>query len=140
MAYNYYQPIGYQPQNMYQYQQQPMQLQQPVTVPNGIIWVNDMQEAAMYPVAPNSAVALWDKTTPSIYLKKSDMTGKPMMQVFDLVERKEPPKTSNNAQDALYATKTDLQGVLTTVNELRHELEEMRLKTQNRASDEGVSE
>ena len=35
-----------------------------------------------------SAVALWDKSAPSVYLKKSDMTGRPSMVIYDLVERR----------------------------------------------------
>lgn len=146
MAYNnYYQPMGYQPPSIYQPQYQSMQTvqQQPIQMPqaqtpNGIIWVNDYNEAAMYPVAPNSAVALWDKSSSAIYLKKSDMTGKPAITVYDLIERKEPPKQDANGQSDLYATKTDLQDVLNTVDGLKHQLNEMRLRAQNRGFEEDV--
>lgn len=146
MAYNYYQP--YQPQSLYQPQYQPMQAvqqQQPMQMPqaqtsNGIIWVNDYNEAAMYPVAPNSAVALWDKSSLTIYLKKSDVTGKPSMTIYDMIERKEQPKQENISQNDVYATKNDLQGVLNTIDELKHQLTEMRLKTQNKAFTEDIKE
>lgn len=54
----------------------------------GFVWVNDINEAANYMVAPNSAVQLWDKNNPCVYLKTADAAGKPTMQIFDLVERK----------------------------------------------------
>lgn len=76
----------YQPQA----QQPPQGAQQPS---NGFVWVNDINEAANYLVAPNSAVQLWDKNSPCVYLKSADSTGKPTMQIFDLVER----KTAQNA-------------------------------------------
>lgn len=137
MAYNYFQPMGYQPvyQNQYQQMQgQPYQQpqMQPQTGGNGIIWIDGYNEAAMYPVAPNAAVALWDKTAPSIYLKKADATGKPSMQIFDLVERKaEPnpaPQQPTAAQGVEFATKTDLNAVSEAVEVLRRGFDEMRLK------------
>lgn len=45
------------------------------------------QAAFEYPVAPNSAVALWDSTAPVIYLKQADASGKPTTKIYDLVER-----------------------------------------------------
>ena len=132
MAYNYYQPM-YQPQ-FQQMQGQP----QPMGGNANIIWVSGYDEAAMYPVAPNAAVALWDRANPCIYLKKADATGRPMMQIYDLVERKETPRQAEQTQDALYATKTDLKAVSDAVKVLQEGLSEMRLKIENRASDEGV--
>ena len=63
------------------------------TPQSGFVWVNNIEEASAYMVAPNSAVQLWDKNSPCVYLKSADSTGKPTMQIFDLVER----KTSQNA-------------------------------------------
>lgn len=149
MAYNYFQPMGYQPMYQNQYQQmqgqpyqQPQMQPQPQTGGNGIIWIDGYNEAAMYPVAPNAAVALWDKTAPSIYLKKADATGKPSMQIFDLVERKaEPnpaPQQPTTAQGVEFATKTDLNAVSEAVEVLRRGFDEMRLKFENRASEKGA--
>ena len=67
MAYNYYQPMGYTPM----YQQPQMQMPQPqVQIPSsgGMLWVENQTEAAMYPVAPNAAVVLWDKGLPCVYV------------------------------------------------------------------------
>lgn len=72
----------YQPQA----QQPPQGAQQPT---NGFVWVNDINEASNYLVAPNSAVQLWDKNSPCVYLKTADAAGKPTMQIFDLAERKQ---------------------------------------------------
>lgn len=82
------------------------------------------------------AVALWDKSAPSVYLKKSDMTGRPSMVIYDLVERREQPAKQNTEQGVLYATKTDLKDVLDVVDDLKRQLDEMRLKTQNNAPEE----
>ena len=87
MAYPFYQspyqqfggyyPQGYQPaaqpQMVQPQQMQPTQMpvanQAPST--SGIIWVSGAQEAQMYPVAPNNAVALWENSGKLIYLKQA---------------------------------------------------------------------
>ena len=78
-----------QPQPMMQNFQQPQipQMQQQ-TPQNGFVWVDGIEEANNFYVAPNNAVQLWDKNSPCIYKKSADAAGKPTMQIFDLVERK----------------------------------------------------
>lgn len=126
MAYPYY---SYNPhQSFYapQYQQPIQQMsQQPIqqptpqaSSPSSIIWVRNYNEAAMYPVAPNNAVALWDSSSPSIYLKQADASGKPSMKIYDLVERTETPAESANGRDEKthsYATKDELAAVVGAV-------------------------
>lgn len=122
MAFNYYQPTTYP----IGYNSSPVGYNSSPTYSNsntGMVWVNDYNEAVMYPVAPNAAVALWDKTNPSIYLKRADSTGKPSIQIYDLVERKEMPK--EKTQD--FVLKTDLDAVKATVEELRKNLDEIKL-------------
>lgn len=74
-----------------QFNSQPQQM--PQNANNGFVWVNNIDEANAYMVAPNNAVQLWDKNSPCVYLKTADAAGKPTMQIFDLVER----KTAQNA-------------------------------------------
>ena len=91
----------YQPQM----QQPPQGAQQPS---NGFVWVNDINEAANYLVAPNCAVQLWDKNSPCVYLKTADAAGKPTMQIFDLVERKQQPTAqTQTAATTDYVTRAE---------------------------------
>lgn len=91
----------YQPQA----QQPPQGAQQPS---NGFVWVNDINEAANYLVAPNSAVQLWDKNSPCVYLKTADAAGKPTMQIFDLVERKQQPTAQTQTATTVdYVTRAE---------------------------------
>ena len=91
----------YQPQM----QQPPQGAQQPS---NGFVWVNDINEASNYLVAPNSAVQLWDKNSPCVYLKTADAAGKPTMQIFDLVERKQQPTAqTQTAATTDYVTRAE---------------------------------
>lgn len=150
MAYSYYTPM-YQPNyyasNPYQAQyqvptmSQPVQNAQPVAQQtqnlSSILWVRNNQEAAMYPVAPNNAVALWDSGAPVIYLKQADAAGKPTMKTYDLVERAEKPAESVSAQEGntAYATKGELAvlaGVVKDVDgvisSLREEVDSLKAK------------
>lgn len=112
---------GYYP--MYQpvqqpIQQAPQQPYNPVVNQSGIIWVSGANEAQMYPLAPNNAVALWSRDGKTIYLKQADATGKPSMKVYDLVERAE--SVSDGVSDAdgkqsAYATKDELKAVVDAV-------------------------
>lgn len=65
---------------------------------SGIIWVSGKAEADGYPVAPNSAAALWDANNPVIYLRQADSTGKPSTKVYDLVERTDSPPVQAPSQ------------------------------------------
>lgn len=127
MAYTPYYP-GYQP--MYYQPPMPDQLAQirgqqfqppvqgpqvPSTLPqqNGqsMVWVNGEQEAMGYLVAPNSAVALWDSNSPTIYLKQADASGKPSIKTYDLVERTQRPAQAPQAQAIEYAPLSRLEAL-----------------------------
>lgn len=140
---NYY-PASYQPVYQQGYQQptptvqqaQPQQSFSPAPVSNGIMWVDDEREAAMFPVGPNNAVALWEKSGKRAYMKKADATGKPTMTVYDLVERAESPSGSANSGDnkvPVYATKDELGAVVgvvkdysETLSNIKSEIETMK--------------
>ena len=66
------------------------------TPQNGFVWVDGIEEANNFYVAPNNAVQLWDKNLPCIYKKSADAAGKPTMQIFDLVERKSETTSKND--------------------------------------------
>ena len=129
---NYY-PASYQP--VYQPTQQAQPVQQPTPqqsfspTPTGIIWISGLQEAQMYPLAPNSAVALWGRDGKTIFLKQSDATGKPSMIVYDLVERAETPSDSANGGDnkvPAYATKDELGAVVGVVKDYSEALKRIQ--------------
>lgn len=132
-AYNYYgqnygQNYGFQP--MYLPQQQP--IQQPATpapVTSGIIWISGEQEASMYPIAPNSAVALWEKTGKTIYLKSADQTGRPTIRIYDLVERAESASGASQAKDdpqLSFVTKNEFATVVDAMKGIAGEIETMK--------------
>lgn len=119
-------PASYQP--VVQSPQVQQQAQQPATT-SGIIWVSGMQEAQMYPVAPNNAVALWEQSGKIIYLKTADATGKPTLKIYDLIERTETAAAASPAPDVkvpAYVTKEELSEILSVMKGLTGEVEQMK--------------
>lgn len=122
MAYTPYTPM-YQP--LYYPQQQIQQQYQPQQT--SMIWVRNAQEAAMYPVAPNNAVALWDSGVSCIYLKQADASGKPSMKTYDLVERQESSAEAPKSSEGIdFATKAELAALAGVVKDVDGLIGEMR--------------
>ena len=131
MAYPYFNPYYPQPMpdNLMQMRQQQMMqpMQQPMSQPvqqnpiaqGGVQWVNGEQEARGYLIAPNSAVALWDSSAPTVYLKQSDASGKPTLKIYDLVERAETPRTAPQEKGVEFVTRKEFDALAALVGELK---------------------
>ena len=74
---------------------------------NGIIWVNGEAEAKAFMLAPNSAVALWDRQEQTIYLKTSDASGMINTKILDYTVRETPVAEHDIHAD--YLTKSDFE-------------------------------
>lgn len=117
MAYNYlptyqpmYQPVQYQPQ---------------VQIQSARIWVSSLNEAQMYPVAPNNSVDLWDSTAPVIYSKQADASGRPSMKIYDITERVEAAQSASTG-NAEYVTKSDYVALNKAVEGIRADIETIK--------------
>lgn len=131
MAYPYFNPYYPQPMpdNLMQMRQQQMMqpMQQPMSQPvqqnpiaqGGVQWVSGEQEARGYLIAPNSAVALWDSSAPTVYLKQSDASGKPTLKIYDLVERAETPRTASQEKGVEFVTRKEFDALAALVGELK---------------------
>ena len=133
MAYPYFNPYYPQPMpdnlmQMRQMQQSQMPpMQQPMAQPvqqnpiaqGGVQWVSGEQEARGYLIAPNSAVALWDSTAPTVYLKQADASGKPTLKIYDLVERAETAAAVPQAKTPDYVTRKEFDALAALVGELK---------------------
>jgi len=125
-----------------------MQGQQMNTLPQsatnsgtGVLWVQDERTALEYPVAPNSAVVLWDINYPVIYKKQADASGKPTTQIYDLVERKATPNQQQTAQvNESYATRAELENTKAELQNLSARLDNLISQTQPRAKRSGGKE
>ena len=129
MAFNPYYQNPYYPQpmpdNLMQMRQQQMMQPAPPPVPQnpvatgGVQWVSSEQEARGYLIAPNSAVALWDSTAPTVYLKQADASGKPTLKIYDLVERAETPRTAPREKGMEFVTREEFDRLAALVGEIK---------------------
>lgn len=128
-----YTPYGWQnpyyaqpmPDNLAQLRQQqmpPMMAPQPPQNPvaqSGVQWVSGEQEARNWMIAPNAAVALWDSSAPTVYLKKADASGKPSLTIYDLVERAETPRTASTAGPVKFVTREEFDALAAVVDGMK---------------------
>ena len=129
MAFNPYYQNPYYPQpmpdNLMQMRQQQMMQPAPPPVPQnpvatgGVQWVSSEQEARGYLIAPNSAVALWDSTAPTVYLKQADASGKPTLKIYDLVERTETASNAPQKPGVEFVTREEFDRLAALVGELK---------------------
>ncbi len=109
--------------NLAQLRQQQMQAIPPMPqnpLPqSGVQWVSGEQEARSWMVAPNAAVALWDSTAPTVYLKQADASGKPTLKVYDLVERLASAPDTQKATSAEYVTRKEFDALAALVSEMK---------------------
>lgn len=129
MAFNPYYQNPYYPQpmpdNLMQMRQQQMMQPAPPPVPQnpvatgGVQWVSSEQEARGYLIAPNSAVALWDSTAPTVYLKQADASGKPTLKIYDLVERAETASNAPQKQGVEFVTREEFDRLAALVGEIK---------------------
>lgn len=129
MDFNPYYQNPYYPQpmpdNLMQMRQQQMMQPAPPPVPQnpvatgGVQWVSSEQEARGYLIAPNSAVALWDSTAPTVYLKQADASGKPTLKIYDLVERAETAPNAPQKPGAEFVTREEFDRLAALVGEIK---------------------
>lgn len=126
-------PYGYQnpyypqpmPDNLMQMRQQQMPMMQTPQAPQnpiaqgGVQWVSGEQEARNWMIAPNAAVALWDSTAPTVYLKQADASGRPTLKIYDLVERAEAPRTAPQEKGVEFVTRKEFDALAALVGEIK---------------------
>ena len=70
-------------------------------------------------IAPNAAVALWDSSAPTVYLKKADASGKPSLTIYDLVERAETPRTAPTEDPVKFVTREEFDALAAVVDGMK---------------------
>lgn len=122
MAYPF--PTTYQPYYP-QYQQQinPQVNQQAAQqVSNGLIWIQGIEAAKSYMVAPNTTVALWDSESETVYLKSADASGMPSMRILDYTIREESRQTHKKGTRGDFATKEDILLIQDQIDQIKANL------------------
>lgn len=117
MAYNNFFPTNYQP-----YQMPQMQNNQPNTF---VQWVQGINAAKSFPVAPNTSIPLFDSEANVIYIKSADASGMPSIKILDYVVRDNAPRTSEIAHQGNFATKDDVEYLKGEISSLRAKFERL---------------
>ena len=126
-SYGYQNPYYPQPMpdTLMQMRQQQMPMMQTPQAPQnpiaqgGVQWVSGEQEARNWMIAPNAAVALWDSTAPTVYLKQADASGRPTLKIYDLVERAETPSTAPQEKGVEFVTRKEFDALAALVGEIK---------------------
>lgn len=114
------------PQYFPQYQQVGTQMSSPQN--NGLIWVQGIEAARAYPIAPNTNIALWDSESQSIYIKSADASGMPSMRILDYTIRQESARTVQNAISGTgdtTPTRQDLNSLQEQIDALKRQIAQM---------------
>lgn len=97
----YYPQQSYsQPNYNYGYQTQPQIAQQNQPMFMQLTFVNGLEEAKSYIVAPNSSIYLRDNNSNKLYIKSCDNTGKSSLEEYELTKSNE--KTPNSSEKIDY--------------------------------------
>lgn len=91
---------------------------------SSIIWVQGIEGAKSYLVAPNNTVQLWDSERQTIYLKSADASGMPSMRILDYTFR-DAPQGSQMAQKPVgvdYPTRDEFNALKGQIEAIRAEL------------------
>ena len=120
MAYNNFFPTNYQP-----YQMPQMQNNQPNTF---VQWVQGINAAKSFPVAPNTSIPLFDSEANVIYIKSADASGMPSMKILDYTFRDSTPQKTEFSPVSDYATKEDVTLIREEIDSLKAKLDGMEGK------------
>lgn len=106
MSYNPYNPYQPNPYGMPQYgnYQQPQNQQN-----NTYAFVNGIEGAKSFPMAPNQTVMLMDSDNPVAYMKQSNAMGQATIKYFKLVETSESELKGPSKPNPEYVRKADFE-------------------------------
>lgn len=92
---------------------------------NGMIWIQGIESAKAFQVAPNGTVVLFDTDEQVIYIKSSDMQGRPSMRILDYTIRSDAPKTAQNAlagNNVDIPTRDDIKALQGQIDALKQQI------------------
>ena len=112
------------PMNQMQQPQQSQQTNQS-TGNQGFVWVQGEAGAKAYPVAAGNSVLLMDSESPVLYMKSTDISGRPLpIETYDLVKREERPVIPQAPVQQVQQPQIDLSQYV-TMSDLEAKVEEL---------------
>lgn len=127
MAYNYF-PQTYQQPVYYPTQSNAFQnvgnvgMNQP-NVQSSLIWVQGINAAKSYPVAPNTSVPLFDSEANVVYIKSADASGMPSIKILDYNVRDSEPRRAESAPQVDFVTHNELADIQKEIDALKAKFE-----------------
>lgn len=126
-------PAPQMPDASAQYQQQMPPYGMQGTAPTSdLIWVLNENEASSYPVMPGNTVTLWDKNTPTIYIKSVNAQGVPSMEILDFKKRPQNapqvPQSAFDSGEGKYAAAEAFASLRAEFDELRAKVDSLGTK------------
>lgn len=103
---------------MYQQQNPYIRMNQPYYTPqnNGINWVQGVEGAKAWQLAPNSnAVLLDSEIEDRFYIKTSDNIGMCTLRMFNYFEVTDQPQSNTNVDLSEYVKKSELQSLIASM-------------------------
>lgn len=126
-------------QNQYQ-QTIPQYQQQPAN--QGLLWVQGVEGAKSYLVAPNTTVLLMDADAQRFYLKSTDGTGIPNLRMFEYSEvtqsAPQPVLATNENLDDKYVTRNEYNDLKNQYEEIMKKLSSIQNTSSKRSKNEEI--
>lgn len=92
-------------------------------VQSSLIWVQGINAAKSYPVAPNTSVPLFDSEANVIYIKSADASGMPSIKILDYTVRDNAPRKAEIQAQADFVTRNELADIQNEIDALKAKFE-----------------
>ena len=92
-------------------------------VQSSLIWVQGINAAKSYPVAPNTSVPLFDSEANVVYIKSADASGMPSIKILDYNVRDSEPRKAESAPQVDFVTHNELADIQKEIDALKAKLE-----------------
>ncbi len=95
---------------------------QPPINQNNMIWVSGEEGMRSYQMGPNVTLPLWDSDNPVIYLKSTDMMGKPSVKILDYTVRDE----TQGAKNGNYVSRDEFNKLNSHLADISNQLKQLK--------------
>ena len=92
-------------------------------VQSSLIWVQGINAAKSYPVAPNTSVPLFDSEANVVYIKSADASGMPSIKILDYNVRDSEPRKTESAPQVDFVTHNELADIQRELDALKAKFE-----------------
>ena len=88
-------------------------------VQSSLIWVQGINAAKSYPVAPNTSVPLFDSEANVVYIKSADASGMPSIKILDYNVRDNESRRAESVPQGDFVTHNELADIQKEIDALK---------------------